>query len=283
MKTDTFILPPAPEKRNLENLIFSGNSLVDQLTGEVLSIPEGMQGLYRGLSNTNKVQTVCLKNQLTGETFEIDKKAARLSRMRKRIFAWANTVRDYLPNSGVGRGHRKVMITLTYTETDGWEKNHIRNYIKELKRRLGSNLIALAMCAELQERGAVHYHIELICKKGTRIPKPDKSGMWKHGSSRIETARSVFYICSYMKKAYQKEGNFPKGLRMFSVWIAKGAVNSLARWKFRLSSLPTWLIKIIEERKDYQLKKWERLKGGGWLVHDRVYRSPFVITGLIYA
>jgi hypothetical protein len=92
-------------------------------------------------------------------------------------------------------------------------------------------------------RGAVHYHIILVCKKGTRVPIPDKSGMWKHGMSKIETAKTVYYLCSYLKKSYQKEGEFPKGMRMYSVWISKGAVATIAHWMMRISSLPNGLLK----------------------------------------
>ena len=237
--------------------------------------PENKGELYRGLSNTNKVQIYYLKNLKTGEVIEFDKKKARLSRMRKRVFAWANTISEYLPAHGLGLKHRKVMITLTYAQVDDWRPNHIRDYIKELRRRLADNFIAYAWVGELQERGAVHYHIELIVKKGTRIPMPDKSGMWKHGSSRIETARTVFYICSYLKKAYQKEGDFPKGLRMFSVWISPQAVTTFSRWLFRLSSLPKWLSEQILGKEELKEKSWYRRPGGGWLMSGQLFRSPF--------
>jgi hypothetical protein len=248
----------------------------------IVPLPAGDEDsgtLYRGLSNSNKVQKVIIKNTHTGELIEIDKTASRLSRMRRRVFSWANTIKDYLPASGVGLKHRKVMITLTYQGVDDWRPNHIRDYTKELKRRLGTNLIALAWVAELQERGAVHYHLELIVKKGTRIPKPDTSGMWKHGMSRIETAKTVFYICSYLKKAYQKEGIFPKGLRMFGVWVSPACINDLARWLFRLSTLPRWLCDQIKVLIDHYGEKWERFKGGGYVFAGRLYRSPFRFLG----
>ncbi len=238
-------------------------------------------GNDRGLSNTNKVQSVVIRNSLTGENLILDKLEMRLSRMRRRVFTWANTIKDYLPNSGKGRYYRKVMITLTYAEIEGWKPNHIRDFMKELRRRLGNDLIAYAWCAELQARGAVHYHIELICRKGTRIPMPDKSGMWKHGLSKIETAKTVFYICSYMKKAYQKEGKFPKGIRMYAVWVAKAAVEKLAHWKLRVSSLPQWLANKIISMVEHYGEKWVRSPGGGWFFANQFFRSPYVFIGFI--
>lgn len=241
--------------------------------------PGEVRAADRGLSNTNKVTVLRIRNMQTGETLEIDKREARLSRMRRRVFAWANEIKDYLPAYGKGKGARKVMITLTYAGVDDWRPNHIRDYIHNLKRRLGDNLIAYAWVAELQERGAVHYHIELIAKKGTRIPLPDKSGMWKHGMSKIETARTVFYICSYLKKSYQKLGIFPKGLRMYSVWVSSAAITDLARWRMRLSTLPVWLCDKISEMPDKAGEKWSRLVGGGYLFGGRVYKSPYFFMG----
>lgn len=236
----------------------------------------------RGLSNSNKVQKVqkvFLKNSETGENLELDKKELRLSRMRKRVFSWASTIADYLPEVGHGRNFRKIMITLTYEKIDDWHPNHIRDYIKELRRRLAASLVAYAWCAELQQRGAVHYHIEVIALKGTKIPMPDKSGMWVWGSSRIETAKSVFYIVTYLKKAYQKMGEFPKGLRIFSVWISPGAISSLALWYFRTSSLPNWFRTKILQITEKIGSKWERAIGGGWFFGSQFFKSPFVFVG----
>lgn len=234
----------------------------------------------RDLTNKNKVQSFVLKNKVTGEEIKIDLKLARIRRMQRRIFAWADTIKEYLPNYGKGSNYRKVMITLTYRTEFDWRPNQIRNYMKELRRRLGDRLIAYAWVAELQERGAVHYHIELICAKGTRIPMPDKSGMWKHGHSRIETVRTIYYICSYMKKEYQKNGEFPLGCRMYSVWISKKAVTAFAYWEFRKSTLPKWMIVIVDSLYDGTIIKWKKPPGGGYLVGDKLFRSDWVFSGL---
>ena len=119
----------------------------------------------------------------------------------------------------------------------------------------------------------------MIAKKGTRIPMPDKSGMWKHGMSRIETVKSIFYICSYMKKSYQKEGDFPKGIRMFAIWVAKDAIEVIAHWMLRISSLPQWFSENVLSLADHIGEKWERVIGGGWLFAGKKYKSPFVFMG----
>ncbi len=235
-------------------------------------------GSGRGLSNTNKVHRVVIRNYKTGEYITLDKREARLSKMRKRVFSWADTLKEYLNET---QKFRKVMITLTYKGVEDWQPNHIRDYLKALKRKLGKNLIACAWVSELQKRGAVHYHIILVCQKGTRIPTPDKSRMWKHGMSKIETAKTVYYLCSYLKKYYQKEGEFPKGMRMYSVWISKGAVEAIALWMMRVSTLPRWFAEKVLEFSDYKGEKWERCKGGGWIFAGKFFRSPYAFMGIL--
>ena len=45
---------------------------------------------------------------------------------------------------------------------------------------------------------------------------PDKSGMWTFGSSNIATAKSYFYICTYLGKEYQKDfDKFPRSARLY--------------------------------------------------------------------
>lgn len=225
-----------------------------------------------GLSTSNKVCRI--KNLSTGEVVEIDKRAARLSRMRRRVFAWANAIKP------ANDAYDKIMVTLTYKGVDDWKPGHIRAFMLGVRAELGAGLVAYAWCAELQQRGAVHYHVILIVRRGTRLEMPDKSGLWPWGMTKTEKARTVFYICSYMKKAYQKEGDFPKGLRMFAVWVAGGVLGELERWIFRLSSLPRWLCDSIQALgAGVHLLPWVRSPGGGWWFAGKRWRSPFQFVG----
>jgi len=89
--------------------------------------------------------------------------------------------------------------------------------MKNLKQRLGDDLFAFAWVAELQKRGAVHYHLVLLVRRGTRIPLPDKSGMWSHGHSAIHTARTPYYLLVYVGKEYQKDlSRYPKYCRLYA-------------------------------------------------------------------
>ncbi len=239
---------------------------------------EGKQ--HRGLSLFNKVfvdkkktSTINIVDRRTGEILAFDKSLIRISRMRKRIFAWADVLKPQMSDTA---HYRVVMVTLTYAKAWQWRKNQIREFMLSIRKICGKNLVGYAWVAELQERGAVHYHVELVVKKGTRIPKPDDSGLWKWGLTRIETAKTHFYICKYVGKEHQKTGDFPKGMRMFAVWIAKPVITEFQRWYFRLTAIPAWLSEKIKENADLCMKKWCRDPGGGWTVGDEKFTSPYM-------
>lgn len=250
----------------------------------------------RGLSPSNKVHEfesvsgdTRLLNKVTGEVLELTpemKHKFRLSRMQSRVYAWANAVKAFGGLKG-GRSYRQVMITLTYAPDVQWSPNHIRDFIKGLRRVCGDNLLAYAWVSEMQARGVPHYHVFAVVRKGTRIPKPDKPfgqrghKLWPHGMSKIETAKSAFYLVKYTGKEHQKEG-FYKGMRIFAVWIAKGILDEVEQRRFRVSSLPRWLQKRVIDHithKDYEHPK--PAQGGGWLVMGEIMKSDWVYQKLV--
>jgi hypothetical protein len=149
----------------------------------------------------------------SGKLLFIDKAEARLWHLRRRIFAWC-----CLADRWEERGASLKMITLTYRPGEKWMPKDISIYLHALKRKMGKNLLAIAWVGELQKRGAVHFHI-LVYAKG-KVPKPDKSGMWSHGRTGVELARTPFYLLVHTGKEYQKDfDRFPKGMRAFGVWV----------------------------------------------------------------
>jgi hypothetical protein len=215
-----------------------------------------------------------IRNKKTGQIIEYSARASRIRRMQKRIKAWSDVIKPYLDK--VGKSKRLVMITLTYEKIGDWRPGHIREFMLKLRKVLRKNINAYAWVAENQMRGAVHYHVILLVEKGTNIPMPDKDGLWVHGSSRIETARSPYYILSYAGKEYQKVGIFPKGLRMFAVWISPEVVSGITRWFFRLSTFPVWLVVEVLKNSMFGVKI-RRAVGGGWEVGGTIYKSPWEV------
>jgi hypothetical protein len=214
-------------------------------------------------------------NKVTGETFEVSRTYARLRRMQRRVKSWAGSINPYLARVGIE--YRLVMITLTYAELHGWRAGDMRKFMISFRKALGPNLIAYAWVAELQRRGAVHYHLIMLVKRGADIPMPDSSGLWMHGSSRIETAKTPYYIVKYTGKSYQKLGSYPKGLRAFAVWISDSVISKVQMWLFKLSGFPAWLSAQLTGDLDRIGQSIKRVEGGGWVCMGKKYLSPYEV------
>lgn len=73
--------------------------------------------------------------------------------------------------------------------------------------------------AELQQRGAVHYHMVVWVPQWAFLPKPDDARWWTHGQTNIVTAYApIGYISKYASKSTREDAQrFPKGARMHGV------------------------------------------------------------------
>lgn len=163
-----------------------------------------------------RVRYILLYCAELGKVKIVDTFSNRLMKMRIAVGEWADDVlafQSMYPNET-----RMVMVLLTYAGIEDYQPGHINLYIKDLKRRLGNGLITFAWVAEIQDRGAVHYHMILLVRRGTKIPLPDKSGMWKYGLSGIHTARTPWYLAKYTGKEHQKDlARYPKSCRLYAV------------------------------------------------------------------
>ena len=100
-------------------------------------------------------------NRGTEKAVVVDTFRSRLSKMRFRIYEWAGVMamlKKEVPT-------RMVMITLTYKKSGDYKSGNIHDFIKNLKRKVEKNLYGFAWVAELQKRGAVHYHLVMVVKK----------------------------------------------------------------------------------------------------------------------
>lgn len=215
-----------------------------------------------------------LINKETGEIITIDKKKMRLGRMKRRVWAWAN----FLQKETIGS--TLWMITLTYAGVDDWKPNHIRDFMQAFRKMYGKKLIGYAWVAELQERGAVHYHVMVYLKGVERLPHFDDLGLWEYGMTRVDRARTPFYIIAYSGKANQKTGKFPKGLRMFAVWLSPLAVAEHILYQFGLTAKPQWVKEIILQFDEFYSSRVrpKRVIGGGWDIADMTFKSPYLFS-----
>ena len=212
-----------------------------------------------------------MKNRYTilksfnGRSVIVDNVKKRLRYMRRRLFAWAKVVTD----AGYKSMYKVAMITLTYdvlgtlVPASDWKAGHMRTFMHNLKKRMGKRLKAAAWVAELQANGHVHYHV-LVVYEG-RFLYPDKpciiegvryKRLWAYGMSRVTfRVRSLYYVCSYVGKEYQK--NFmelPTGAHAWAVYIEDDYLNE----QLRLFSLSEFHQKVVNEF------GWSSLKSGKW-------------------
>jgi hypothetical protein len=206
-----------------------------------------------------KNRYVVFIDKMTGQIFTLDTVKARYDRMRKRVKAWADVLGD-IPNA------RLIMVGLTYKPSECYKPNDIRDFMSKVKRKLGNGLLGYSWVSELQNRGAIHYHVCMYLKKGTRFPLPDKAGWWSHGSSNVITAKSPYYMLSYTKKKYQKDyEKFPDGCRAYAVWIQSDVMAE----KLRYLSLKAWEKGIVDSDGWQELPFYRQLHKdcNPWLMH----------------
>ncbi len=218
-------------------------------------------------------------NQKTRELYEVTPLELRLSRLKKRLshFAnWKEEVEEMVSEVD------SIMVSLTYRKVGDWNARHVTEFIRKVKRFLGSRLYGYFWVAEMQERGAVHYHVIFIVLQGVRIPKPDQEGYWEYGMTRIEKVNHVYgYLSKYLSKDGQK-AKYPKGIRIFgfSIYILKDwvAIRKLPQW------VQTAVIQLAIEAQDfYQRMMYLWLVGlrkvkGGYLCAGHFIASPYTMV-----
>ena len=148
-------------------------------------------------------------------------------------------------------GHRPPVcwfVTLTYVGVNDWVANHIGQALKSFRNWCTSKGIKAryTWVAELQSRGAVHYHLLAWLPKGVTMPMWDKPTrkahgrtrppFWPHGMTNTQVAKSgVGYLMKYLSKLGELT-IFPAGLRLYGI----GGLDDQARQTRAWFSLPAW-------------------------------------------
>lgn len=169
-----------------------------------------------------------------GDYVFISSPLARLIRLRKSVYNSGMEI-----SSCLGKGYIPWMFTLTYRGVDDWRPNHIKEYLQRIRvymKRRGLDF-HYVWVAELQKRGAVHYHVIIWLPRGFRLPYSDKQGWWTHGFTEQKPARKgVGYLMKYTSKGLSGM-SFPKGIRIY------GFSRSFPSVSFRVAfyKAPKWL------------------------------------------
>lgn len=158
---------------------------------------------------------------------------------------------DRIDSHRLGRpAYRKTFLTLTYRPDIEWSRRHISDFLMHLRKWLAARggILRYAWVAELQARGALHYHVLVWVPRRLRLPRPDASGWWPHGMSNVETARNpVGYMVKYTTKTRPEDlARLPKGVRLHG----NGGHDPYHRTKLRETLAPFWIRQAMRERKD---------------------------------
>jgi len=200
----------------------------------------------------------------------------RIQKLRKTIYNAGVHFAETLP-----RSFRPWLFTLTYAEVDAWKPNHIRDYLKRVRSFLHRRGISLrcAWVAELQQRGAVHYHIILWLPRSIRLPKSDTQGWWSFGYTNQQIAKKgVGYLMKYVSKMDSKH-KFPHRCRIFGV----SGLDKEGKQRVRYYKAPKYIRDMLGG-KDYKSCDLRKIKGA---YNDRItgisyptrYRLCFLSSG----
>lgn len=186
----------------------------------------------------------------------IDKRAGRLARLRRTI-GWS--ARAHAQAAPGFRPDACLMLTLTYRDGADWEPRHVKRCLDAYRRWCRKQGIGCryVWVAEVQKRGAIHYHVAVWVPPDQYVPRPDEAGWWPHGSSNVTRARSApAYLMKYLSKGLgSDELHLPQGARMHG----RGGLEEWARRGLRWYAYPSW-IKARASIND----RWDRATGGGW-------------------
>jgi len=135
-------------------------------------------------------------------------------------------------------------VTLTYRQISDWRADHVSAAVEAFRnwcRRVGVPCRYIWV-AELQNRGAMHYHLLAWLPQGLRMPQwdrqPDRkrAAFWAHGMTNTEPARAgVGYLMKYLSKLGGFH-RFPKGARLYGI----GGLDASARQTRTWFNLPEW-------------------------------------------
>jgi len=193
----------------------------------------------------------------------------RLAKMRSGVITGARLHQEAAKMGGF-RG-KWALVTTTYAKTGDWRPWHIADTLDCIRvwMRRRNVQCRYVWVAELQQRGAMHYHVLVWLPKGLTLPKPDKQGWWRHGWTKIEWARNaVGYMAKYASKG-DEAARFPKGARIHGCGGLQGQQLQEARYWRR----PQWL------RDATEVSQVVRRAVGGWidLETGESWRSPWEV------
>jgi hypothetical protein len=193
---------------------------------------------------TSLSETDCGTGRRPREKFKINRDAQRCKRMKVGVSNSARLLHRQAHQERHCQRWNLKFITLTYADARGWRAGHMAAFVNTLVMWFRRNGVRarFVWVAELQKRGAVHYHMVVWLPKGKFLPAPDRGARhawWPHGSTNVQTAKSpIGYLVKYASKANAlSAAEFPQGARMFG----HGGLSKDGREEVRYWRSPIWV------------------------------------------
>ena len=184
----------------------------------------------------------------------------RVKRLKKSV--WASGHLHGIADNGF-RPPAVWFVTLTYRGVADWAANHIKDAINAFRRwcKDRGHPCRYTWVAELQGRGAVHYHLLAWLPQRVRMPMWDRRTVtttgrkmacwWPHGMTNRQVAKAgVGYLMKYLSKLGELT-RFPKGLRLYGIGGLTDSGRAVRSWL----NFPEWL------KSSYGVGEVKRLAG----------------------
>lgn len=224
-----------------------------------------MTGALTGLvPSFNNTERFVVDKSDVPQTHEIDNLKMRCSRLRKNLGVSAKLLSE-------SKG-RCWMLTWTYADASGWNKDHVMRALdllrKWLKRQFKWSLkylwvmeTATRKSGHQQGQVAPHYHVVVWVPHAVERADlaMDARGWWPHGlTNAIKAVAPVRYVMKYASK-FDNAGSFPKGARCYGIGGLDASGRNVRRW----INWPSF----VQGRASINCK-WTRATGGGWTAPD---------------
>lgn len=216
------------------------------LAGDKAAPATGQAGGLHGGGAAGLVPSKTTRTELIVSLDKDETALRRIKRLKKGVWASGHL-------HGIAtNGHRAPacwFVTLTYRGVKDWAPMHIAKALDGFRKWCtGRGLpCKYTWVAELQSRGAVHYHLLCWLPQGVSMPhwdRPTKTAklgqhrppFWPHGMTNTQVAKAgVGYLMKYLSKLGELTV-FPKGLRLYGVGGLDPQAKTVRQWL----NLPQW-------------------------------------------
>ena len=222
---------------------------------------------------------MAIHSRYTGELVVMpspkERQDARLARMRHIVWLGVKTMATMTEQDHA----RLIMYTLTYKGVADWEPRHISRFCRWLRN---TGHLGYTWVGELQDRGAVHYHVLALLKLSDRWRKPNEdNGGWTRGFTWVtDEIKKPLYIMKYLQKGSDNgcPVKFPIGFRLYAV--SQSVVRRMCfehSVSYRLAQVPRW---VRSDEGDNLVYRVARRTSGGIDCGRYVAISPYSRKGL---